>query len=392
MVFEKQIYMDHGASTPVRDEVIAAMLPYWTTYYGNPSSVHRHGQGANRALEDARASIANSLSAEPGEIIFTGCGSESDNLALRGVMFAARQSGGGNHLITSIIEHKAILDTARQLRDVFGFDVTILPVDRFGQVDPGDVEAAIRADTALISIMAANNEIGTIQPVSAIGHLAQRKGVLFHTDAIQAVAVEKWDMESMPIDLMSLAPHKFYGPKGVGILYARQGVDLLPVTTGGGQESGRRAGTANVPFAVGAAEALRLAQAEREENVAHYHLLTKHLTEGLLSAIPERCIITGHPTNRLPHNASFAFRHVNGNDLLIHLDIGGVSASSGSACLTGDPEPSGILEALNLGPEWTKGGLRLTVGRQNSLDDVDYVLEVLPPIVESLSQLSETYR
>jgi len=391
MMRKIDIYLDHGASTPVRDEVLRAMEPYWSTHYGNPSSVHQYGQAANRALENARASIADTLNSQPAEIVFTGCGSESDNLALRGAMLAARQDGKGNHLITSVVEHKAVLGTARQLNELFDFDLTVLPVDQYGQVSVADLEQALRSDTVLISIMAANNEVGTIQPILEIGQIARQNGILFHTDAIQAAGITDWDMDSMPIDLLSLAPHKFYGPKGVGILYVRQGLELVSTLTGGGQENGRRAGTVNVPFAVGAAEALRLAQLERDENIAHYHELTQRLIDGLLATMPEQVILTGHPRNRLPQNASFAFRDVNGNDLLMHLDIAGIRASSGSACLTGDPEPSAILEALNLGPEWTKGGLRLTVGRQNSVEDIDYVLENIPRMVSQLSNLSQAY-
>jgi len=391
MKSRKQIYLDHSASTPVREEVLAAMLPYWATDYGNPAAVHHHGQAASRALENARRSVAETLHAQADEIVFTGCGSESDNLALRGVMFAARASGRGNHLITSIIEHKAVLDTAKQLRDVFAFDLTILPVDRHGLVDPAELEQAIRPDTVLVSIMAANNEIGTIQPFEQLGRIARRHGALFHTDAIQAAAATDWDMNVMPVDLMSLAPHKFYGPKGVGILYVRQGIDLVSSLTGGGQEGGRRAGTVNVPFAVGAAEALRLAALEREQTIAHYQRLSGRLIEGLLGALPEKCILTGHPTLRLPHHASYAFRKVSGNDLLMHLDVAGVSASSGSACLTGDPKPSAVLEALGLGPEWTKGGLRLTVGRQNTDADVEYALETITELVGRLEKLSGEY-
>ena len=387
----ERIYMDHGASTPVREEVVAAMLPFWTERYGNPAAVHRYGQDANHALEEARSEIARALNANPKEIVFTGCGSESDNLALRGVMFAARIAGAGNHLITSVIEHKAVLDTAKQLRDLFGFELTILPVDGHGQVDPGDVEAAMRSDTVLISIMAANNEIGTLQPVGDIGRLARQHGVLFHTDAIQAAAVTEWDMQGMPIDLLSLAPHKFYGPKGIGILYVRQNVELVSTLTGGGQEDGRRAGTSNVPFAVGAAKALMLALEERDEDIAHYTRLTSRLTEGLLGFLPGDCVLTGHPTKRLPHNASFAFRHVSGNDLLMHLDVAGISASSGSACLTGAPQPSAILQALGLGSAWTKGGLRLTVGRQNTHEHVDYVLETIPQMAKRLTRLTEQH-
>jgi cysteine desulfurase len=331
------------------------------------------------------------LHARPDEIVFTGCGSESDNLALRGLMFAARAAGRGNHLITSVIEHKAVLETALQLRDLFDFALTILPVDRYGRVDPDQLESAIRPETVLVSIMAANNEIGTIQPFEQLGHIARAHDVLFHTDAIQAAAVTNWDMEAMPIDLMSLAPHKFYGPKGVGILYVRQGVELISSLTGGGQEGGRRAGTVNVPFAVGAAEALRLAALEREQTIAHYRDLSGRLIDGLLSALPETCVLTGHPKQRLPHNASFAFRGISGNDLLMHLDVAGISASSGSACLTGDPKPSAVLQALGLGPEWTKGGLRLTVGRQNTVEDVEYALETIPSLVAQLERLNKEY-
>jgi cysteine desulfurase len=332
--------------------------------------------------------VAELINTQPDTIIFTGCGSESDNLALRGVMWAARASGRGNHLITSSIEHSAVLQTAQQLRDHFGFDLTILPVDEFGRIDLSQLASAIRPDTVLISIMAANNEIGTLQPIVQIGELAHKHNIPFHTDAIQAAAVQPWDMATMPIDLLSLSPHKFYGPKGVGILYVRQGLDLLPSQTGGSHEEGRRAGTVNVPFAVGAAESLRLAMAELPERNAHYQILRDHLIDGLLSALPDDCILTGHPTERLPHNASFAFRNLSGNDLLIHLDTAGVAASSGSACKSGNPKPSAVLQALGLGDEWTKGGLRLTVGRQNTLAEIDEVVALMPAIVAKLHKIA----
>jgi cysteine desulfurase len=356
--------------------------------YGNPSSSHDFGRQAGSALDKSRRTIAELLNAQPDELTFTGCGSESDNMALRGVMYAARANGRGNHLITCAIEHGAVLKTAEQLRDHFDFDLTILPVDQFGQVNPADVEAAIRPDTALISIMAANNEIGTLQPVLMIGQIAREHGILFHTDAIQAVAVMQWDMAEMPIDLMSIAPHKFYGPKGVGVLYARRGIDLVASLTGGGQEDGRRSGTVNVPFAVGAAKAFELAMAELDERNNHYQTLRDHLIDGLLAAFPNDCVLTGHPTERLPHNASFAFRHVDGNNLLMHLDMAGVSASSGSACKTGNPKPAAVLEAIGLDAEWTKGGLRLTVGKQNSLEDIKYVVEIMPDIIEKLQKMN----
>jgi cysteine desulfurase len=382
------IYLDHGATTPVRSEVIDAMIPYWTTSYGNPSSVHRFGQRASDGLLGARETIASLLNSKPGEIIFTGCGSESDNLAIRGVMWEARRSGRGNHLITTSIEHKAVLETAIQLRDSASFDLTILPVDNFGQINVGELEAAIRPDTVLASIMTANNEIGTLQPILEIGTLLRENGVLFHTDAIQAAALTNWDMQRMPVDLMSLAPHKFYGPKGIGILYARSDLELIPSLTGGSQENGRRAGTENVAFAVGAAEALRLTMAERDELTNHYQKLTSLIIQGILDSFSGDCILTGHPIERLANNASFAFRNISGNDLLLHLDIEGISVSSGSACLSGDPEPSSVLEAIGLAGDWTQGGLRITVGKQNNEKDVHDLLEILPIIVRRLRQLS----
>lgn len=385
----RQIYMDHGASTPVHPQVLEAMLPYWTEAYGNPSSSHQYGRTAEIGIEGARREIASLMRARPAEIIFTGCGSESDNLALRGVMWAARLRSGAarNHLIVSEIEHSAVLKTAVQLRDQFNFDVTFVPVDRFGRISPADLEAAIRPETALISVMAANNEIGTIQPILEIGEIAREHQVLFHTDAIQAAAAMRWDTTSMPIDLISFAPHKFYGPKGVGILYARDGIELLSHLTGGGQEEGRRAGTSNVAFAVGASKSFSLAMAELEDRNRHYRQLRDRLIEGFMETMPEDCILTGHPTERLPHNASFAFRNVSGNDLLMHLDLAGVAASSGSACKVGDPKPSATLESLGLGDEWTRGGLRLTVGQQNRIEDVEYVIELMPSIITKLRTL-----
>jgi cysteine desulfurase len=382
------IYLDHGATTPVDTRVLDAMRPYWTEVYGNPSSAHAYGRSAAYALEEARHTIAALIHAQPDEIIFTGCGSESDNLALRGVMHAARAQGRGNHLIVSAIEHSAVLQTAVQLRDQFAFDLTILPVDETGQISLSDLAAALRPDTALVSIMAANNEIGTLQPIAEIGILVQDHGALFHTDAIQAAAVRRWDMRQEPVDLLSMAPHKFYGPKGVGILYARQGIELLSPLTGGGQENGRRAGTSNVPFAVGAATALQLVNNELEERVAHYQALSGRLIAGLLAAFPDNCRLTGHPTERLPHNASFAFRHVSGNDLLMHLDMAGIAASSGSACKTGNPKPAATLQAIGLDESWTKGGLRLTVGTQTTPADIEYALEKLQMIVPRLQQVT----
>ena len=385
------IYLDHGATTPVHPAVVAAMMPYWSEQYGNPSSHHRTGYAAARAVEAARETFADLLGVAPSAVIFTACGSESNNLALRGVLLAAREAGRGQHLITSAVEHSAVLATARQLRDHFGFELTVLPVDEHGRVRLDDVAAAIRPDTALISIMAANNEIGTVQPWAEIGALARARGVLFHTDAVQLVAARRWNLAAEAIDLMTLAPHKFYGPKGVGVLVVRPGVELLPMLTGGGHEGGLRAGTTNVPLVVGAAEAFRLAMAEMDERLTHVTPLRDRLLHELPAALPDICRITGHPTDRLPHHASFALRGLSGNDLLMHLDLAGIAASSGSACSSGDPKPSPILQAIGLGPQWTLGGLRLTLGRQNTAADVDAVVAALPDIVRKLTAVEARF-
>ena len=385
------IYLDHGATTPLHPAVLEAMAPYWNESYGNPSSHHRTGYAAARAVETARETFADLLGVPPAAVVFTGCGSESNNLALRGSMFAARVAGRGNHLITSVVEHSAVLATARQLRDVFGFELTILPVDEYGRVRLADVTTALRPDTVLISIMAANNEIGTVQPWAEIGALARERGILFHTDAVQLVAARRWNLAVEPLDLMTLAPHKFYGPKGIGVLIVQPNVDLLPTLTGGGHEGGLRAGTTNVPLVVGAAEAFRLAMAELEDRRDHVLALRDRLLRELPDALPGQCVITGHPEERLPHHASFALREVSGNDLLMHLDMAGIAASSGSACASGDPKPSSILVACGLGSEWATGGLRLTLGRQNTAADVDAILNTLPGIVRRLTALEGTF-
>ncbi len=381
------IYLDHGASTPVDPRVVEAMRPFWERMYANPMASHELGRDAHLALEQARESAARLFNVRPSEIVFTGGGSESDNLALRGTMLAARQAGRGNHLIISAIEHSAIRATAEQLNDLFDFDVSVVGVDEFGRVDVEEVADAIRPSTVLISIMAANNEIGTLQPIDEIGELARERQVLFHTDAVQAAANQRWNLAAQPIDLLSVAAHKFYGPKGVGMLIVRDDIELVPMITGGGQEEGRRAGTSNVPGIVGMAKALELASAEMETRLAHAQTLRDRLIDGLTTALPDDCVLTGHPTERLPHNASFALRHVSGNELLMHLDMAGIAASSGSACKTGNPKPSATLRALGLSDEWTKGGLRLTVGKQNSAEDIEYVLETLPTIVAKLQKL-----
>lgn len=387
------IFLDHSATTPVHPEVIEAMLPYWTEGYGNPASSHHFGRSANVGLESARRSIAELIGAKPQEIIFTGCGSEADNFAIKGAMLAARASKRGNHMITSVIEHEAVLQSAEQLRDLFDFDLTVVGVNSFGEVNLDEIKEAIRPDTVLISIMAANNEIGTIQPFEEIGALAREHGILFHSDAVQAAPFFKWNMAEQPIDLFCMAPHKFYGPKGVGVLYIRDGVELVSHISGGSQEFGKRAGTVNVPFAVGAGKAFEIAMAEQDSYQQHCQTLRDQLISGLMSAVPaEHIRLTGHPENRLPHHASFALRQISGNDILMQLDLNGIAGSSGSACSSGNPKPSAILEALGLESEWTRGGLRLTLGKSNTAEEIEHVIQAVPPAIDTLLAFIGSYR
>lgn len=384
------IYLDHAATTPVDPRVVEAMLPYWTEQYGNPSSIYSLGRAAARAMEDARETVASILHCEPREVIFTSCGTESDNLAIRGVAFARRAAGKGNHIITSSVEHHAVSHTVEQLVKHFGFEATFLPVDQYGVVDPDEVRKAIRKDTVLISIMYANNEIGTIEPIAEIGAIAREHGIPFHTDAVQAGGALNLDVNALNVDFLSLSAHKFYGPKGVGILYARRGVSFWPMQTGGGQERRRRAGTENVPYIVGLATALRLAYEELEEHNARCIRLRDRLIQGVLETIPDSQL-TGHPTNRLPNSASFVFRGVEGESILLNLDMEGICASSGSACTSASLEPSHVLLALGLSHEVAHGSLRLTLGRSNTEEQIDRVLEVLPGIVQKLRAMSPLY-
>jgi cysteine desulfurase len=381
------VYMDHAATTPVDPRVVEAMLPYFTEKFGNASSIYSLGREARQAIEEARRTVAEILHAKPEEIIFTSCGSESDNLAIRGVAFAQRHRGKGNHIITSPIEHHAVGHTVEQLEKYFGFEVTYIPVDKYGVVDPDDVGRAIRDDTILITIMYANNEVGTIEPIAEIGKIARKKGIPFHTDAVQAAGALSLNVDELNVDLMSLSGHKFYAPKGIGILYVRKGTPLLPMQTGGGHEQNRRAGTENVPYIVGIATALKIAYEEFESNNSHVKRLRDKLIQGILERIPD-VYLTGHPTNRLPNNASFVFKNAEGESILLGLDLKGVCASSGSACTSGSLEPSHVLLAMGIPPEDAHGSVRLTLGRDNTEEDVDYVLEVLPPIVQRLRAMS----
>jgi cysteine desulfurase len=373
-------YLDYAATTPVDVRVLEKMLPYFSEEFGNPSSIHTYGQRAEAALESARELMAVGLGCEPGEVIFTSCGSESDNLALRGAAFTAREKRGAKHLLISPVEHHAVSRTCEQLAHHFGFELEYLAVDASGRVDPADVASRIRPDTALVSVIYANNEIGTVNPIDDIGLICRERGILFHTDAVQAAAYLPVDTRQLHVDLLALGAHKFYGPKGIGALYARKGTDLLATQTGGGQESGRRAGTSNIPYIVGMAEAFNWAQVECTQRVERLIPLRDHLIGRVLEDIP-RSQLTGHATDRLPNHASFAFEGADGNGLLILLDVAGFACSSGSACKTGDPEPSDVLLALGLPRPWALGSLRVTLGVDTKPEDVEQFLDVLPDLV-----------
>jgi cysteine desulfurase len=381
---EGTIYLDHAATTPMRPEVVERMTPYFSDLFGNPSSIYRLGRQSLAALDEAHELVARVLNCRPTEIVFTGGGSEADNLAIKGMAYSKRRRG--NHIITSAIEHHAVLHTCQQLEQA-GYRVTYLPVDGSGLVDPDAVEDAITDETALVTLMFANNEIGTIQPIAEIGHICRARRIPFHTDAVQAGGLLELDVVPLNVDLLTLSAHKFYGPKGVGILYIRQGARIQPQILGGSQERNRRAGTENVPGAVGAAYALELARAEREHEAPRLVALRDQLIDGLLRTIPA-AKLTGHPEKRLPNNASFAFDGVEGESLLLNLDLLGVAASSGSACTTGSVEPSHVLTALGATSGEARGHLRLTLGHSNTEADVAFVLDQLPGIVERLRGLS----
>ncbi|GAP14647.1 cysteine sulfinate desulfinase/cysteine desulfurase [Longilinea arvoryzae] len=382
-----KIYLDYAATTPVDSRVLDAMLPYFSEYFGNPSSVHGPGQLADAALEEARRKVASLLGARSEEILFTGCGTESDNLALRGAAMGQRRSRGAYHILISPVEHHAVLHTVQQLEAYYGFDVETLPVDPYGRVDPQDVKASLRPTTALVSVIYANNEIGTINPVAQIGEVCREAGVLFHTDAVQAAAHLPMNVQLDNIDLMSIGAHKFYGPKGVGALYIRRGVEIIPAQTGGGQEFHLRAGTQNVPYIVGLARALEIAQTGIEERSGILSGMRDHLIERVVKEIPD-ARLTGHPQNRLPNHASFVFKGVDGNQLLMMLDAAGFACSSGSACKVGNPKPSEVLEAIGVMPAWNKGSLRVTLGHGTTPEHIDQLMAVLPGIVDQLRKLS----
>lgn len=377
------IYLDHSATTPVRAEVLARMQPYFSDFFGNPSSIYGLGRKSLAAIDAAHEAVAQALHARPTEIIFTGGGSEADNLAIKGIAYAPRRRG--NHIITTAVEHHAVLHTCQRLEQE-GYTVTYLPVDSDGRVSAASVEAAITDETALVTIMYANNEVGTLQPIAEIGSICRARRVPFHCDAVQAGGLIDLDVAALQVDLLTLSAHKFYGPKGVGVLYVRQGVRVQPQVLGGSQERNRRAGTENVPGVVGAAAALSLAREEREDEVARLLALRDKLIAGML-ALPD-VRLTGHPALRMPNSASFVIAGVEGESLLLNLDLVGIAASSGSACSSGDIEPSHVLTAMGVSASAARGALRLTLGHSNTEDDINYTLQRIGEILPRLRSLS----
>ncbi len=382
-----RIYMDNAATTAICPEALAAMLPCFGDHFGNASSIHGTGRDARKVLEDARRRVADILGAKPAEIYFTSGGSESDNWAIKGAAFANRKKG--NHIITSQIEHHAVLHTCQWLEKQ-GFEVTYLPVDEYGLVNPRDVEAAITDKTILISVMAANNEIGTIEPIPEIGKIAGEHKIIFHCDAVQAVGAIPVDVDSWHVDMLSLSGHKFHGPKGVGALYIRTGTKVEQFMHGGAQERGRRASTENVPGIAGLAAALEKAAANMDENGVRLTYLRDKLISGILEAIPY-ARLNGHPLQRLPGNVNVSIQYVEGEALLLRLDLAGIAASSGSACTSGSLDPSHVLLAIGLPHEVAHGSLRLSLSDGNTEEEVDEVLRTLPQIVSDLRAMSPMY-
>lgn len=388
----KRIYMDHAATTPVDPEVLKAMQPYFTEYFGNASSFHAFGREVKEALENAREQVAAVIGAKSQEIIFTAGGTESDNIAIKGVVssYLKKHKLDICHVITSKIEHPAVTKTCEFL-ETKGFSVTYLPVDNFGVVSPEEVANNIQKDTALITIMHANNEIGTIEPIAEIGKIAHENDVIFHTDAVQSFGKVPINVDKMDIDLLSVSSHKIYGPKGVGTLYVRKGIKLEPFVHGGGQERGLRSSTENIPGIVGLGKASELSRQNMEQEHEFLSRLRDKIIKNVTAEI-EEAYLNGHPTERLPHNAHFWFNAIEGESIILSLDEVGIAASTGSACSTAKLEPSHVLLAIGLKAYEAHGSLRLTLGRSNTDEDVDFLLEVLPGIIERLRSLSPLWK
>lgn len=382
-----RIYMDHAATTPLKPEVLEAMMPYLTEEYGNASSIYETGRNARAALDEARGTVSAAIGAKASELYFTASGSEADNWAIKGAAWA--HASRGRHIISSAIEHHAVLHTLAYLEKQ-GFEVTYLPVDEYGMVNPADVEKAIKDTTILITIMYANNEIGTIQPIREIGEIARRHQVLLHTDAVQALGHVPIDVQALGVDMLSISAHKIYGPKGVGALYIRNGVRIDTLIHGGAQEKNRRAGTENVAGIVGFAKAIKLATTGLDDKIKHLTLLRNRLIEGIARQIPY-CRLNGHPSSRLCNNVNFSFQYIEGESLLLMLDMKGVAASSGSACTSGSLDPSHVLLAIGLPHEIAHGSLRLSLGESTTQEDIDYVIEQLVGIVQRLREMSPLY-
>lgn len=383
----KRIYLDHNATTPLHPEVLEAMLPYYKEAFGNPSTIYSFGQETRKATDEARETVANLIGASPEEIIFTSGGTEADNLALKGVPAALEKKG--KHIITSSIEHHAVLSTLKYL-EKRGYQVSFLPVDEHGWLDPGEVEEAITSQTVLISVMHANNEVGTIEPISEIGEIAQKAGIYLHTDAVQTIGKIKVNVDDLKVDLLSLSAHKFYGPKGVGALYVRKGTRIYPLLHGGYQERRRRAGTENVAGIVGLGKAAEIApkemvqQSRRESNLRDR--LEKMIRENI-----NHCQLNGHPTQRLPNTLNISFEFIEGESLILNLDLKGIAASTGSACTSGSLEPSHVLMAMGVAPEIAQGSIRFSLGRDNRKEDIDYTVENLVEIVTRLREMSPLF-
>lgn len=384
----RRVYLDHSATTPVDSEVAQLMMTYYTEKYGNPSSVHTFGQEAKEGLEIAREQVAALIGAQANEITFTSGGTEADNLAILGATDAQRKKG--KHIITSAIEHHAVLETCEYL-EKNGFDLTVIPVDEEGAIDPQAVAQAMRPDTILITIMHANNEVGTIQPIAEIGRIAKEKGIIFHVDAVQSLGKVPIDVKAMNVDLLTMSSHKIYGPKGVGALYIRKGIKLTPRVYGGGQEKKRRSGTENLPGIIGFGKACELAGQRMEKEENQLRVLRDKLIDGILERIDYVKVNGPRGENRLPNNANVSIKFVEGEALLLSLDMMGIGASSGSACTSGSLDPSHVLLAMGLDHATAHGSLRFSLGRQNTEEDIDYVLEQLPKIVERLRSMSPLY-
>jgi cysteine desulfurase len=383
----KRVYLDNAATTRLLPEVLEEMVPYMTELYGNPSSPHDFGQKAASGLSKARQQVADAINADPSEIIFMSGGSEADNTAIRGI--AERYSKKGKHIITTAVEHHAVLHTC-QLLERNGYEVTYLPVDEYGMVTVDQVREAMRPDTVLVTVMFANNEVGTIMPIAEIGALCHEKGVYFHTDAVQAVGHLPIDVKAMHIDMLSMSAHKFHGPKGVGALYVRRGIVLPPLIYGGAQERNRRAGTENVPGIVGMGKAIEMALDGLDEKAERMKALRDRLIRELPERIPE-IKLNGHPTVRLPNNVNFSIKYIEGESILLMLDLNGIAASSGSACTSGSLDPSHVLLAMGLTHEIAHGSVRMTLSDETTEEDIEKVLEVLPMVAERLRKMSPLY-